>query len=162
MFQRGKIYGIRDARTNKAIYIGSTVNQLCCRWGNHKSIARFGTKCGNGSQTPVHVHMNNEGIWNFNVCLLEAFQCNSRGALRARERVWVMRDKPEFFNPMVFTDSKKCNKVPITCDCGSIVSKACYKAHLKTAKHTKQLLLKTNSAVSLETQLTNCKIEDDL
>ena len=139
MFRRGKIYAIRDTRSNIAVYIGSTCNQLCKRWGNHKSIVQFGTKCGNGSQTPVHLFMIKEGIWNFNICLLEAFPCQSRAGLRDRERAWVIREKPVFFNPMVFTCAKACNRVPINCECGAIVSKACYRKHLKTAKHQKQI-----------------------
>lgn len=139
MFRRGKIYAIRDSRNNEPVYIGSTCNQLCCRWGNHKSIVQFGTACGNGSQTPVHAHMNHEGIWNFNVCLLESYPCNSRGELRERERFWVLRDNPKFFNPMIFTNAKQCNKLPINCECGASVSKTCYRAHLKTIKHQKLL-----------------------
>ena len=83
-YSKAKIYTIRCKSDTTLIYIGSTINSLSTRWGQHKS------SCNNIN----HKHYNyykyqiirkNGGIDNFYIELYEDFPCNNKKELDRRE-----------------------------------------------------------------------------
>lgn len=75
-YQKGKIYAIRSHNSN-FIYIGSTCQKLCVRFGGHKAVSN---KC----KSKVVVDCGDSYIE-----LIESYPCQSREELTARENYWI-------------------------------------------------------------------------
>ena len=77
-YQNGKIYKILN-KIDGEIYVGSTVNTLSQRMTQHRSEVKRSTK------KKLFNHMNELGVNNFYIELIENFPCNDVYELRARE-----------------------------------------------------------------------------
>ena len=85
-YQNGKIYMIQPtcACEEGEIYIGSTARaRLCDRWDGHKSSFKF------GSATSSKILFDKYGIKNCRIILIEAFPCNTKEELTAREAHYI-------------------------------------------------------------------------
>jgi hypothetical protein len=85
---KGYIYGIRDTRDERLIYIGSTQQRLLCmRKGDH---TKPSTK-----KRPIHLYVADHGGWDF-----FRFECLYEGEfetvtdLRKTEQEWITRFNP--------------------------------------------------------------------
>ena len=78
-YQNSKIYAIRNTIDND-IYIGSTTTSLCQRMTKHRSAAKT-----RPSMQKVTAKMNELGVDNFYIELIENFPCENVELLRKRE-----------------------------------------------------------------------------
>ena len=76
-YYNSKIYSIRNNFTDE-IYIGSTSSDLCKRMVKHRSMAKQ-----EPLKSPLHTYMNEHGINNFYIELVE--ECENIEQLRKRE-----------------------------------------------------------------------------
>lgn len=82
----GKIYKIISAQTDM-IYIGSTITKyLCSRLAVHKSHFK---RCREGIQDRQTSACKIMCFDDANIVLIEAFPCNSKDELHAREQYWI-------------------------------------------------------------------------
>ena len=79
-FQNGKIYCIRNT-VNNDIYVGSSCQPLSKRMVCHRSDASNANK----QQYLIYKTMNELGIENFYIELIEDYPCGNNDQLRARE-----------------------------------------------------------------------------
>ena len=78
-YHNSKIYSIRNS-LNSEIYIGATTLQLSKRMVKHRCTAK--TK---PDASPLHKYMNDNGIHNFYIELVEEYKCENIEQLRKRE-----------------------------------------------------------------------------
>ena len=77
----GKIYKVLNT-VDDQIYVGSTTQSLSKRMGKHRSDA----PCGNSK---FYKHINDIGVDNFYIELIETYPCNSNDELQKREGEWI-------------------------------------------------------------------------
>jgi hypothetical protein len=77
-YENGKIYKVVNTIVNM-IYIGSTVQTLALRMGDHRY------KCKSGKTSKLYIHMNKIGIEHFKILLIKNSSCNSKEELEAEE-----------------------------------------------------------------------------
>ena len=80
-YKNGKIYQNLNTENNK-VYIGSTCTQLSRRMVHHR-------KCSLSMSSLLYDEMKNLGIDKFYIELLEAFPCNNKDELIARENALI-------------------------------------------------------------------------
>ena len=80
-YKNGKICQILNTENNK-VYIGSTCTQLSRRMVHHR-------KCSLSMSSLLYDEMKNLGIDKFYTELLEAFPCNNKDELIARENALI-------------------------------------------------------------------------
>ena len=78
-YHNSKIYSIRNT-INDDIYIGSTSSELCKRMVKHRSTAKQ-----EPHKSPFHTYMNENGVENFYIELVEDYSCENIEQLRKRE-----------------------------------------------------------------------------
>lgn len=82
-YQKGKIYKIMNINFPNDIYVGSTARKLCQRMAQHRSYS----KLDKYQDTKIYNFINNNGGWlNWNIILIEAYPCNSKEELKAKEQ----------------------------------------------------------------------------
>jgi len=81
-YQKGKIYKIIS---EDKIYIGSTVEKLCSRFGGHKSKYKGYLKGIGEYTTSFELIKNND----CKIILIELYPCNSKEELLMREQYWI-------------------------------------------------------------------------
>ena len=79
-FKNGKIYCIRNNITND-IYVGSTCQPLSKRMAKHRETRTDPNK----QHHKIHSKMNELGVENFYIELIEEYPCENNDQLRARE-----------------------------------------------------------------------------
>ena len=84
-YKNGKIYKIFNT-INDEIYVGSTIQSLSHRMIKHKDDVKNTT---NNYKTTICKLMQELGVEHFYIELIEAFPCESKEELNAREGVWV-------------------------------------------------------------------------
>lgn len=99
-FKNAKIYKLTNSVDNE-FYIGSTCSTLQRRLSSHKGNAKIHT------QRHVYQHLNNIGINNVLIELIEDFPCDNKVQLEVREQHWVNTLKPTL-------NSKKAGKYRTT------------------------------------------------
>jgi hypothetical protein len=82
-YSQGKIYTIRSMTDATLIYVGSTVQPLCNRWGNYKS--EYNNEKFEGYTRPICKNMRTRGFNDFYIELYEKFPCASKEELVKRE-----------------------------------------------------------------------------
>ena len=87
-YANGKIYKLVNNIDDK-IYIGSTVNPLYKRKGQHKSTSIL------KPNIKLYQYLNEIGWDNVDIILIENFPCESKEVLHQRERYWIDILKPE-------------------------------------------------------------------
>ncbi len=87
-YGNGKIYKLVNNVDDK-VYVGSTVNPLWKRKGQHKASSK------EDPNRYVYQHLNIIGWENVEIVLIENFPCNSKDELHQRERHWIDELKPE-------------------------------------------------------------------
>ena len=85
-YRNGKIYKLVN-NVDDEIYVGSTCNTLRQRLGGHKKDAKQRSYL-------VYQHLNDIGMDNVEIILIEAFPCDNKDVLHARERYWIDTLKP--------------------------------------------------------------------
>ena len=85
-YQNGKIYCIRNCKSDD-IYIGSTTQALSKRMEKHRS----DFKKKNMTIPRLHEQMNEHGLENFYIELVEKYPCESLEELRAKEGEWIRK-----------------------------------------------------------------------
>ena len=84
-YKNGKIYCIRNTITDD-IYVGSSCEKyLSKRWVKHKSSMNN----DRDKDTPLYMKMNELGVENFYIELIENYPCESNDELRAREGHYI-------------------------------------------------------------------------
>ena len=83
-YSKGKVYSIRCRTDTTLIYIGSTINPLYKRWGDHKSRGNniYGKHYNLYLYTTIR---NNGGFSNFYIELYESYSCGNKEQLHKRE-----------------------------------------------------------------------------
>ncbi len=79
-YSKGQIYVIRNTLNDK-VYVGSTTRTISRRWAQHRSCA----KNENVQHFKIYKAIEEIGIDNFYIEFLEAWPCENRGQLCARE-----------------------------------------------------------------------------
>lgn len=85
-YQTGKIYKLVNT-VDDDIYIGSTHHPLTVRLSLHKSHRKI-------KNSKVYQHLNEIGIENVRIELIEDYPCTSKKELEDRERYWIENMKP--------------------------------------------------------------------
>ena len=85
-YENGKIYCIRNY-FNDEIYVGSTIQALSKRMEKHRSDAKRGVK----GKFKFYQTMNELGIENFYIELIEYHKCNSKEELFKKEGEWIRK-----------------------------------------------------------------------
>lgn len=98
-YQNSKIYKLVNNIDNE-IYVGSTVNPLYKRKGDHKSRAKT------QPNRNIYIHLNQVGWENVEIILIENYVCNSKDELHKRERYWIDTLKPSL-NKVIPTRKQK-------------------------------------------------------
>jgi hypothetical protein len=81
-YESSKIYRLQH--DDGHFYIGSTLNELRMRLGQHK-------RCKTDSERRVYKHINNE--WDkVKIVLIEAFECSNRDELRRKENEYIQKE----------------------------------------------------------------------
>ena len=88
-YQHGKIYEIVHIITKDLAYIGSTIQELPCRFGGHKNFVIYHPD----SKYSTYIK-NHGGFEMFEIRLLEEFPCESREALVQREMSFIQSQSP--------------------------------------------------------------------
>ncbi len=150
-FQKGKIYTIRYRLDNSLIYVGSTTQTLCKRWGDHKSA--YTTYQDKYDFLLYQKIKETSDLQNWYIELYELFPCNSKMELEKREGEIIReigtlnlriagRTKKERYDDNFQTISMhKAEK--ILCECGKHVSRTNIAKHQKTERHKEKLGLIT-------------------
>ena len=88
----GRIYGIRDKRDGRIVYVGSTTQALYSRWGQHLSVLSSNCKY----TQRISIHLLENGPLNFEVVVLEELELSCAKAparkvpkLRECEQKWM-------------------------------------------------------------------------
>jgi hypothetical protein len=150
-YQNGKVYAIYNKITGKLVYIGSTCQKLCRRFGGHcyKSTIQ---------NSNFYQEMKEFGVENFYIELIENFPCNSKEELLAREGHYFRLNKdillnektPDYSNREEIRETEEFkekrkeeyinrNKDKINCECGSEVIKDKLEIHYLSNKHKEYL-----------------------
>jgi len=89
-YANGKIYGIRCRTKGDAIvYIGSTTQALCERFSQHRKAAKA------GDTMKLYTLMNEVGVQNFHIELINVFPCASKEELLREEGMHIRAMRPE-------------------------------------------------------------------
>lgn len=87
-YEHGKIYKLVNI-IDDDIYVGSTHHPLVKRLCLHKSHAK-----GKNANSKVYRHLNEVGLDNVRMELIEEYPCNCKKELEDRERYWIENLKP--------------------------------------------------------------------
>ena len=85
-YENGKIYCIRNYMSSD-IYVGSTTQTLSKRMEKHRSDAKRGVK----GKCKLYQTMNEIGIANFYIELIEYHKCNNKEELFKKEGEWIRK-----------------------------------------------------------------------
>lgn len=87
-YEHGKIYKLVND-IDDDIYVGSTHHPLVKRLSLHRSHAK-----GKRRNCKVYGHLNEVGLENVRIELIEEYPCTCRKELEDRERYWIENLKP--------------------------------------------------------------------
>ncbi len=168
-YQNAKIYKLWSPSQN-LVYIGSTIQNLAVRKGGH--VVAF-KKWQNGKYHFITSFTILESEDN-RIDLLEAYPCNNKSELLAREGYWIKKltcvnkcipgqtrkehyvdnkkeilKKQKAYNFKNKEKKKEYNKVKCSCSCGSNFHQGDLARHIKTKKHQTFLNSSTTSVIIL-------------
>ncbi len=166
-YSKGKIYTIRSRNDDSLIYVGSTIQPLCVRWGEHKRKSR------NGKEIKKYLYQTVNGCWEeWFIELYETFACNSKEELQKREgeiireigtlntriegrtkKQWyienadkIKEQKKKYYNKNAdkikqyhIDNAEKNKQQQFKCECGGHCRLTDKPRHLKTKKHQEYL-----------------------
>ena len=92
-YQEGKIYKIYNT-INDDIYIGSTTQKICERMRCHRSNYKYKDKFKNLVNVKLYEAMDEYGVGNFFIELIEKYPCNDKDELRRSEGKYIRELKP--------------------------------------------------------------------
>ena len=87
-YQEGENYKIHNT-INDDIYIGSTSRQLCERMGDHRSNRKYEDKFKQLFTVKLYKAMEEYGVENFYIELIEKRPCNDKDELRRKEGEYI-------------------------------------------------------------------------
>ena len=127
----GRIYGIRDKRDGRMVYVGSTVTELWVRWCAHLMACRCKTIC------QIHKYLKSNGPLNFEPVVLEECEIDVPIQLRECEQKWM--DKyTNLQNRQRAVRASWCDACNSVVSCGDSSN---FAKHCKTEKHKRNLKL---------------------
>ena len=155
-YSKGTIYIVRNSKNN-SIYIGSTTQKLSERMAQH----RKATRNPRANSYKVYRSMNELGVDNYYIELIENCSCNNREELSKREGEIIREYKPDLNKHIAgrtLREYKEDNREKIleydrkrhtlnrnarlqqrkqryTCCCGSIIRRDGKAEHERTIKH---------------------------
>jgi group I intron endonuclease len=101
----GKIYILTNKVDNET-YIGSTTLTLHERWREHvRTTRKLPERC-------LYKHINEVGVDNVSIHLIEEYPCNSKIELELRENVWIRELNPTLNVSMPANNSLFYRRVP--------------------------------------------------
>jgi len=164
-YNNSKIYKIISDKTD-LIYIGSTYQKLYLRKNEHKKkyrkwiLANGDKEGGNGYYSVFKIFKID--FDDFDIVLIENYNCNTKEELHSRERYYIDLHKEKCVNIYIptrthkewiedqgeeykikknekirekYQENKEELKQKITCECGSLIRKNEINRHIKTDKH---------------------------
>ena len=146
-YSKSVIYKIHsnDQDVNK-IYIGSTTN-FRKRKHKHKCLSlNKNNQNTNEYNYYIYQYINNNNGWNnFNMTILERYNCNNKIELRTREAYYINKYNPELNKSVPLRTNKKWKKdtnyydKKIICVCGIILGLTNKARHYKSNHHVSYL-----------------------
>ena len=128
MYSRGKVYQVIDLRKpegspERCAYVGSTVRALKHRWSGHRTdrMAQFS------------MYMQDYGVDNFRIELVELWPCSCKQELRKREQHYMNKLKPTQNIHRAHCE----NKITAKCECGLLIKDMA--KHMRSGNHDKQM-----------------------
>ena len=104
-YENGKIYCIKNY-LDSDIHVGFTTQALSKRMDAHRSACKDATKCN----ARLYQKMNQIGIDNFYISLLEKYPCSDIEELRAKEGEWIEKIGNLNVNPWQNASTTKRNQ----------------------------------------------------
>ncbi len=148
-YQQGKIYKLEHSNM---FYIGST----CLKWLSQR-LAHHRAEIKKGTTSKVYTYLKNKDWKDVKITLLEAYPCNSKDELTARETFYI---EPELNNPLCLNSrcaipteqsilktkekSYKRKTDILTCECGAEVTRGYMNQHIKMKAHCEALGIEYN------------------
>jgi len=147
-YQLGKIYKIVD-NTSEKVYIGSTCKTLKRRLSYHVYDYKYYLQGKYSYVSSFEIIKNND----YEIILIEAFPCDYKDELLARERYWtkqidcINKNKPGIYNELGKLEYQKEYKTKhqdhikekYDCVCGGKYTTWNKSQHSKTSKHRKYI-----------------------
>jgi hypothetical protein len=85
-YQRGKIYKILN-NINEDVYVGSTCEKLSLRMAHHRYVCKYNKH----PNMMLMKTMNELGLDNFYIELIEDYPCSNKEQLQAKEGEWIRK-----------------------------------------------------------------------
>ena len=158
------IYKVVDIRlvqgdAGYCVYVGSTTQKLTMRMYEHRHKSK-------SKWAPFHKYINDEGLHNFEIVLVEPCPCRCRAELNMREEHWRCKlgpthnvyrayrtkvqetearrkDQKKHYHETVDKINKK-----VRCECGTTISKQNIAQHRKSKKHERLMGAKSTNEAS--------------
>ena len=158
----GLIYKVVDIRlvqgdAGYCVYVGSTTQQLTKRMYEHLHKSR-------SKWAPFHRYINEQGLDNFKIVLVEHWPCRCRAELNMREEHWRCKLRPthNVYRAYFAKDCKtrlkrwraenpekyKAAMAAVRCECGTTISKHNIAQHRKSKKHERLMGAKSTNEAS--------------
>ena len=130
-YQNGKIYKI-VSQSEGIMYVGSTTSSLCQRMAGHRGSYKKYRKDGKGYMSSFKVLEHADA----KIVLIEAYPCNNKEELTAREEHYV--ENLDCVNKNIDAKAKIADKTlnKVVCACGGVYVGSVGKLrHYKTKRH---------------------------
>jgi hypothetical protein len=147
----GLIYKVVDMRlvqgdVGYCVYVGSTTQKLTKRMYEHRHKSK-------SKWAPFHKYINEQGIDNFKIVLVEPYPCRGKAELNMREEHWRCKLGPTHNVYRAYAtkaqraeDDRKSQRIyyhnnvdkinkKVRCECGTTISKQNIAKHRKSKKH---------------------------
>ena len=142
-YKNGKIYCIRNSIDDE-VYVGSTCQPLSKRMARHRASMKLYKE-----NRKFYKHMNDKGVENFYIELIEECPCDNKEQLRRREGHFIRematlnkqiagQSKEEYRNKNKDEINEK-RRIKITCGCGTCYNQGDKPRHERSMKHKKLL-----------------------
>lgn len=145
-YSKAKIYKITY---DNYYYYGSTCNALCVRMAGHRRKCKL-----HYNKNKLYSLMNNIGVSNFKIVLVEMYPCNNIEELKKKENEYIIKSQTDplclNYNRAILTDGERDERQTesqrkydtkrrdtiIKCDCCNCEYKLCSQwKHLNSKKH---------------------------
>ena len=147
------IYKVVDIRlvqgdAGYCVYVGSTTQKLTKRMYSHRH------RSSKSKWAPFHKYINEQGLDNFKIVLVEPCPCRCRAELNMREEHWRCKLRPTHNVYRAYTtkaqkaEAEKNRTKKVRCECGTTISKHNIAKHRKTTKHERLMGAKSTNGAS--------------
>lgn len=146
-YSKSVIYKIYSNVNNvNKIYVGSTTNFRNRKY-KHKCLSlNNNNKDTNEYKYYIYQYINENGGWgNFNMSILERYDCDNKQQLHTREAYYINKLKPALNKTIPLRTNREWkkdtnyNEKRILCDCGYIYGLSNKSRHLKSEYHINKI-----------------------